>query len=206
MLLALLTFWGCSGKSATPPFPKTQDGYYFVSDRTLGYLVSFQFPEAYSNITEPHIIQIFGVCTKGLTYSFRAHYPSRPVNGFWVDPAKLEMYVFDGNVNNRNAKTLADSRMKWEHDRGDFTLIGWGTTTVSGIPAISFEVTRAHEMGFLGVNPQGEKAAFPRKWAKHVFFDYKGLVWEIEAYCEEEMTAQVRKDFDDFVASFKIAP
>jgi hypothetical protein len=37
-----------------------------------------------------------------------------------------------------------------------------------------------------------------------VYFDYNGLIWEMEAQCNQEMANQVNADFDHIVQTFKI--
>ena len=64
---------------------------------------------------------------------------------------------------------------------------------------------------------EGELSAFVEEWVvlaardtpklryvRWAYFDYDGLVWEIEAEAEEELAEQVRVDFEHVLETFKI--
>ena len=59
-----------------------------------------------------------------------------------------------------------------------------------------------HRCDWFLPRPKDEGAKL--KYIKEVYFDYTGLIWNIEGEAEMEMVDQLKADFDHILESFKI--
>ena len=120
-------------------------------------------------------------------------------------PAYIAVYVSDSTLNNKRAGVTAterlNGRLKSEEDKWDnFKLIEHSTIIVSGIEGdyAEWEVDWFN----LFANKSDEP---PLEYRRQVSFDFKGLIWKIEALSlGPELKDQIKADFEHILETFEI--
>lgn len=111
-------------------------------------------------------------------------------------PASILVHVFAPrpSLNLHTSEDYIENRLsreaRWEH----FKLLERSPVTVSGVEGEMI----VYVVDWFLPRPQEVK------YIKSVYFDYDGLIWNIEGEAEMEMVDQMKADFDYILETFKI--
>ena len=119
---------------------------------------------------------------------------------FTYVPATIGVDVYDPS---NSPTTSQNAKERIENDIGDnaswdnFELLERIPITVSGVEGELI----AYVVDWFIPIPRGEGPLL--QYHRAVYFDYNGLIWEIEAECEIEMVDQVKADFEHILETFR---
>jgi hypothetical protein len=114
--------------------------------------------------------------------------------GFTFDVYNPVKYESAPQTSQERIERTIVGNQSWEN----FSLLERSSISVSGIKGeiITYLVDRLMPIPV----ENGKKLEYVRA----VYFDYDGLLWVIEVKCKEEISQQVKADFDHIIQSFKI--
>jgi hypothetical protein len=203
LLLSILMLSGCG-----------RNGYRTFTTKNSFCQFSFEYPSAYSddnrnwltrlispplNIKEKYFSITFAYPRKG----YRMVNPdpdnkqSNPVT-VYHEPASIHIFVSESD--NYTAKTLVGKLLNAEARWANYNLLERSNIQVSGISA---EYAHFVSSSLLPMRP-GPGEDIPLKHYIWAYFDYNGLIWQIEVESEGEMAEQARFDFEHVIQTFKI--